>query len=286
MMCSSLARPDVRGRSSNTTNERRPDRQVREIFSVALRPTPEHARPTSAAPLRDTAWPGSATIDPMPPIALPYFLSLPEYRAPGPGIVVIHEGGGISPQLLRLLPALGRGRLRGHRPGPLLPERGHRGGRLRDVDGRPGARGDPRGHRGVGRHAASSRVRADRRHGLLHGREVHVVHRRSTVRGSPLRSASTAAASPTTWASRTARPSSSSVVRTPTSHRPRSSASPPITPTPSSIPKPATASCGTDRTATTRSRPTTPGHGPSPSSVNTCAKRVAPCSRPCEAIVR
>ena len=38
----------------------------------------------------------------MPPIALPYFLSLPESGGPGPGIVVIHEGGGISPQLLRL----------------------------------------------------------------------------------------------------------------------------------------------------------------------------------------
>jgi len=38
----------------------------------------------------------------MPPIALPYFLSLPESDGPWPGIVVIHEGGGISPQLLRL----------------------------------------------------------------------------------------------------------------------------------------------------------------------------------------
>jgi carboxymethylenebutenolidase len=38
----------------------------------------------------------------MPPIALPYFLSLPESGGPWPGIVVIHEGGGISPQLLRL----------------------------------------------------------------------------------------------------------------------------------------------------------------------------------------
>ena len=38
----------------------------------------------------------------MPPIALPYFLSVPAAGAPWPGIVVIHEGGGISPQLLRL----------------------------------------------------------------------------------------------------------------------------------------------------------------------------------------
>jgi carboxymethylenebutenolidase len=38
----------------------------------------------------------------MPPIALPYFLALPEQSGPWPGIVVIHEGGGISPQLLRV----------------------------------------------------------------------------------------------------------------------------------------------------------------------------------------
>jgi carboxymethylenebutenolidase len=38
----------------------------------------------------------------MAPIALPYFLSLPESGGPWPGIVVIHEGGGVSPQLLRL----------------------------------------------------------------------------------------------------------------------------------------------------------------------------------------
>jgi carboxymethylenebutenolidase len=38
----------------------------------------------------------------MTSIALPYFLSLPESDGPWPGVVVIHEGGGISPQLLRL----------------------------------------------------------------------------------------------------------------------------------------------------------------------------------------
>jgi carboxymethylenebutenolidase len=37
----------------------------------------------------------------MPPIALPYFIALPEGTGPWPGVVVIHEGGGISPQLLR-----------------------------------------------------------------------------------------------------------------------------------------------------------------------------------------
>jgi carboxymethylenebutenolidase len=38
----------------------------------------------------------------MTPIALPYFLAVPSAPAPWPGIVVIHEGNGISPQLLRL----------------------------------------------------------------------------------------------------------------------------------------------------------------------------------------
>jgi carboxymethylenebutenolidase len=35
-------------------------------------------------------------------IALPYFLSLPAAAAPWPGVVVIHEGNGITPQLLRV----------------------------------------------------------------------------------------------------------------------------------------------------------------------------------------
>jgi carboxymethylenebutenolidase len=35
-------------------------------------------------------------------ILLPYFLALPEAAPPWPGVVVIHEGNGITPQLLRL----------------------------------------------------------------------------------------------------------------------------------------------------------------------------------------
>jgi carboxymethylenebutenolidase len=35
-------------------------------------------------------------------IALPYFVSLPAAVPPWPGVVVLHEGNGISPQLLRL----------------------------------------------------------------------------------------------------------------------------------------------------------------------------------------
>lgn len=36
------------------------------------------------------------------PIAIPYFLALPATPAPWPGVVVIHEGNGISQQLLRV----------------------------------------------------------------------------------------------------------------------------------------------------------------------------------------
>jgi carboxymethylenebutenolidase len=38
----------------------------------------------------------------VPDIALPYFLSLPDAAPPWPGVVVIHEGNGISSQLLRV----------------------------------------------------------------------------------------------------------------------------------------------------------------------------------------
>jgi carboxymethylenebutenolidase len=38
----------------------------------------------------------------MADIALPYFLSLPAAPGPWPGVVVIHEGNGMSPQLLRV----------------------------------------------------------------------------------------------------------------------------------------------------------------------------------------
>jgi carboxymethylenebutenolidase len=38
----------------------------------------------------------------MTEIALPYFVAGPVDEGPGPGVVVIHEGNGISPQLLRV----------------------------------------------------------------------------------------------------------------------------------------------------------------------------------------
>jgi carboxymethylenebutenolidase len=41
-------------------------------------------------------------IAPMAPIDLPSFLARPADTEPHPGMVLIHEGGGISPQLLRL----------------------------------------------------------------------------------------------------------------------------------------------------------------------------------------
>jgi carboxymethylenebutenolidase len=39
---------------------------------------------------------------PVTGIALPYFLALPEKPPPWPGVVVLHEGNGITPQLLRV----------------------------------------------------------------------------------------------------------------------------------------------------------------------------------------
>jgi carboxymethylenebutenolidase len=36
------------------------------------------------------------------PVSLPYFLALPAGEGPWPGLVVLHEGGGLTPQLLRL----------------------------------------------------------------------------------------------------------------------------------------------------------------------------------------
>jgi carboxymethylenebutenolidase len=38
----------------------------------------------------------------MPDIKLPYFSARPLHQDSGPGVIVIHEGNGISPQLLRL----------------------------------------------------------------------------------------------------------------------------------------------------------------------------------------
>jgi len=38
----------------------------------------------------------------MTDIALPYFVARPTGQRPGPGVVIIHEGNGISPQLLRV----------------------------------------------------------------------------------------------------------------------------------------------------------------------------------------
>jgi len=50
-------------------------------------------------------------------IALPYFLALPASAPPWPGIVVLHEGNGITPQLLRLCQ-----RLAGEGYGAIAPD--------------------------------------------------------------------------------------------------------------------------------------------------------------------
>jgi carboxymethylenebutenolidase len=49
--------------------------------------------------------------------ALPYFLALPDAPPPWPGIVVLHEGNGITPQLLRLCQ-----RLAGEGYGSIAPD--------------------------------------------------------------------------------------------------------------------------------------------------------------------
>ena len=49
--------------------------------------------------------------------ALPYFLALPEAPPPWPGVVVLHEGNGITPQLLRLCQ-----RLAGEGYGAIAPD--------------------------------------------------------------------------------------------------------------------------------------------------------------------
>jgi len=43
-----------------------------------------------------------------PDIGLPYFFSAPAGAAPWPGLVILHEGGGISAQLLRCCERLAR----------------------------------------------------------------------------------------------------------------------------------------------------------------------------------
>lgn len=59
----------------------------------------------------------------MSEISLPYFLALPTTPAPWPGVVVIHEGNGMSPQLLRVCE-----RLAGEGYAVIAPELFHRAG--------------------------------------------------------------------------------------------------------------------------------------------------------------
>src|ERR1700722_599756 len=84
------------GRSPTTTNERRLHRQSSTDSSPSstgqLRPR-EHRRGASRRTCQNPL---------MSEISLPYFLALPEASGPWPGVVVIHEGGGITSQLLRV----------------------------------------------------------------------------------------------------------------------------------------------------------------------------------------
>ena len=78
----------------------RPDRHLAQNSFVLAPVGPGGSGPVCTAP--GALPPRSDRIAPWPPISLPYFLSLPDVPGPWPGIVVIHEGGGISPQLLRV----------------------------------------------------------------------------------------------------------------------------------------------------------------------------------------
>jgi len=59
----------------------------------------------------------------MTEIALPYFMALPAAAPPWPGVVVLHEGNGISPQLLRTCQ-----RLAGEGYGTVAPDLFYRAG--------------------------------------------------------------------------------------------------------------------------------------------------------------
>jgi carboxymethylenebutenolidase len=65
----------------------------------------------------------------MATIELPYFLSLPDPATRGPGVVVIHEGGGISTQLLRFCQ-----RLAGEGYGAVAPDLFFRSGGTEAAD--------------------------------------------------------------------------------------------------------------------------------------------------------
>jgi carboxymethylenebutenolidase len=187
----------------------------------------------------------------MPPIALPYFLSLPASGGPWPGIVVIHEGGGISPQLLRLCQ-----RLASEGYATIAPDLFFRSGgtEASDYATLMGALqpeevlGDIR--------ARPTRCGAS----VPSGSGSPASAWAGVSRGPPPCTAEGFAAAVAFYGSGIADELGEPLCPTllffggqdPYIRRPRSSASKPPTPTPSSTPRPDTASCATARTAMTR----------------------------------
>ena len=135
IVCSSLRRPRGWRRSHMTTNSRGPNRHLQDDSS----PSPHHGAPDggfvrNCSPRDSTE--NLAISLPCPRISLPYFVALPEEPGPWPGVVVIHEGGGISPQLLRVCQRLAAEGYGAIAPDFFFRSGGTRGGRLRDADGR------------------------------------------------------------------------------------------------------------------------------------------------------
>ena len=110
-------------------------------------------------------------------IAVPFFTSTPATPPPWPGIVVVMEGNGISPQLLRVCERLAARGLRDRRARPLLALRRQRpdktDGALRRTCSTPTAAPTS----SVRRLAARDRRDEGRHHRLLHGRRLHVPRR-------------------------------------------------------------------------------------------------------------
>ena len=198
----------------------------------------------------------------MAAIQLPYYLSLPSAEPPFPGVLVVHEGNGMSAQLLRFCERLAAEGYAACAPDFFFRSGGPEAADFAELIGSitpDAAEGRPR-HRH--RAPAGRRRVVDRRHRLLHGRLVHVPRRTLGRRtsGCRRRCRSTAVGSRARSPIPAARRSSSSEAATSTSPRRTSRRSASITATTSSCTRtPSTASCATVRRTTTRTPPPTRG---------------------------
>ena len=110
----------------------------------------------------------------MPEIQLPYYLSLPAADPPFPGVLVVHEGGGISAQLLRISERLAAEGYAVCAPDFFFRSGGPEAADFMELIGSitpEQLKGDLA--TGIG-HLRDAGAYVDRRHRLLHGRLVHV----------------------------------------------------------------------------------------------------------------